>query len=120
MVRSTLVLAAVLSVASISLAGDLVTPPAFVGGSTNVECNLVNTESAPIPAHLELISRDGTVLQDSGSITVNGGAATSITQLGPDGYVYCRFANASKKARAGLATWLNTDDTSDHLFVPAQ
>ena len=50
MIRPTLALAAVLSVASISLAGDLVTAPVFVGGGSDVSCNLVNITSDTISA----------------------------------------------------------------------
>ena len=49
MVRSILALAAVLSVASASLAADLVTPPATVGSSTTAACMLTNITSAPWP-----------------------------------------------------------------------
>ena len=60
MVRSTLALAAVLSVASISLAGDLVTPSIGVGASTNAACKLVNISSNTITAQLQLIGAGGT------------------------------------------------------------
>jgi hypothetical protein len=51
MVRSILALVAVLSAASTGFAGDLVTPPVFVGAGTNVACRLTNITSALIPAN---------------------------------------------------------------------
>ena len=62
MVRSTLALAAVLSVTSTSLAGDLITPSLFVGGSTYVSCELINISSATIPVQVQLIGSSGNVI----------------------------------------------------------
>jgi hypothetical protein len=121
MVRSTLALAAVLSVASASLAGDLVTPPIFVGASTSAACALANLTSAPLPAQLEMIEGGGGVLVNSGPITVSPGNTTSIVFPGPQVQVYCRFVKASKsKVRADLTTFVSTDDGTAHVVVPAQ
>jgi hypothetical protein len=121
MVRSTLALAAVLSVASISLAADLVTPPMAVGASTSASCKLANITSAPLPAQLEMIEGGGGVLANSGPITVLPGKATAIEFAGPQVLVYCRFVKASKsKVRAALTTFVSTDDGTDHVVVPAQ
>jgi hypothetical protein len=74
MVRSTIALAAVLSVASVSLAGDLVTPPMFVGLNTSVACKLQNISSNTITAQVQLVDgASATVVQDSGPTTVNAG-----------------------------------------------
>jgi hypothetical protein len=120
MVRSTLALAAVLPVASISLAGDLVTPAVFVGASTNAECRLTNITSASIPAQLQLI-KAGVVVDDSGSITVPAGLTAAIAAGGTNSFVTCRFLKASKsKVRASLGTFVATDDGTDHVVVATQ
>jgi hypothetical protein len=75
MVRSTLTLAAVLSVASASLAADLVTPPIFVGVNNFGGCRLANITSMAIPAQIQLVGESGNVVVDTGPITVQGGAA---------------------------------------------
>src|SRR5262245_38304962 len=122
MVRSSLALAAVLSVASASLARDLVTPPMFVGNSTTASCKLLNMTSAPIPAHLQLIAAGGTVLADSAQTTVAPGDVGSIFAVHPDTIVFCRFVNASKsKVRAGMTTFVVVgSDKTDQFVAVAQ
>jgi hypothetical protein len=121
MIRSTLALAAVLSVASVSLAGDLVTPPVYVGSSTEVACKLVNISSNTITAQLQLVESNATVLEDSGPTTLNAGHLTKIFHSGPDTEVYCRFVKASKsKVRASITTFVPTDDGTEHVDVAAQ
>ena len=103
MVRPTLALAAVLSVASISLAGDLVTAPVFVGSASKASCILVNITSAPITAQLQMLGADGSVLSASLPETVGAGQLVGIGVLDPGTFVYCRFVKASKgKVRATL------------------
>ena len=122
MARSTLALAAVLSVASTSLAGDLVTPPVYVGDSTNATCRLLNITSAPIPAQLELIdSNTGVMLLGSGSITVPAGIAVRLEFDHVNHVVYCRFVNVSKsKVRADMTTYVPAGDESNQVVVVAQ
>jgi hypothetical protein len=121
MVRSIFALAAVLAVASASLAGNLVTPPAAVGSTTTAFCRLANITSATIPAQLELWEAGGGILSKSGPITVLPGKTTSIDFVNPQVPVYCRFVNASKsKVRADLAASGATSDGTDQLVVPAQ
>jgi hypothetical protein len=122
MVRSTLALAAVLSVAATSLAGDLVTPPVLVGVSTNVRCSLLNVSSAPIPAQIQLLIVPGpTVLVDSGTVTVPAGEVLGIAFDGPGNGVYCRFVKASKsKVRAVISTFVGSGDLSDQVVAVAQ
>ena len=55
MIRSIFALAAVLSVATASLARDLVTPAVYVGANTIAECKLLNITSAPVQAQVQLI-----------------------------------------------------------------
>ena len=59
MVRSIFALAAVLSLATASLARDLVTPAVYVGPSTSVACKLLNITSAPVPARVQMIADGG-------------------------------------------------------------
>jgi hypothetical protein len=114
-------LAALLSVASASLAGDLATPPMYVGTSTNVWCLLTNLTSAPLPAQLQMIGEGGFVLTDTGPITVDPYTTVNTYVENPIDFVHCRFVNASKsKVRADLATSDFTSDGSFHLIVPAQ
>jgi hypothetical protein len=122
MVRSTFALAAVLSVASISLAGDLVTAPLFVGTDNEASCILVNITSAPITAQLQLIRADGTVLNDSLPVTVGAGQVKALSVFDPGAHVYCRFVKASKgKVRATLAVAsLISGDGTDTTVVAAQ
>jgi hypothetical protein len=121
MVRSTLALAAVLSVASISLAGDLVTPSIGVGASTNAACKLVNISSSTITAQLQLVDSAGSVLLDSGSITVVAGHETSQVLLTANDEVYCRFVKASKsKVRASLTAFGSSGDRTDQIVVAAE
>jgi hypothetical protein len=121
MVRSTFALAAVLSVASASLAADLATSPVFVGTQTCALCKLVNITSAPIPARVQMIADGGAVLRDSDPATVEANAVLEVEQCPVGGkFVFCRFVNASKsKVRANLNTFLG-GDFSDTLVVPAQ
>ena len=120
MVRSIFALAAVLSLASVSLAGDLVTPPTFVGLSTSVSCHLANITSAPILAQVELDSTAG-VLKTIGPVTLAPGLTVEFFVDNPNKTVWCRFVKASKsKVRASISTFVSTDDGSDHVVVPAQ
>src|SRR5262245_61042465 len=66
MVRSIFALAALLSVASATLAADLVTPMVLVGGSTRVNCRLINLSAAPVETHVQLIAYGGSVPADGG------------------------------------------------------
>jgi hypothetical protein len=122
MVRSTLALTALLSVASTSLAGDLVTPPVFVGSSSSVSCRLVDITTAPVPiGDIQVRAADGTLLFDTGPITLNPGATGSITVNDPGQLVYCRFVKASKsKVRATLTINPHTGDFSDTTTAVAQ
>jgi hypothetical protein len=121
MVRSTLALAAVLSVASSSLAGDLITPSLFVGAFTNVSCELVNTSSATIPVQIQLIGSGGTVMTSTGPFPLNAGLSTQFIFSGPNDQVHCRFVGVSKsKVRADMTLSVNTDDGSDHVVVEAR
>jgi hypothetical protein len=74
MVRSILALAAVLSVATASLAADLVTPPIDAGSNNLIGCRLANITSNAIPAQIKLVDGNGTSLVDTGPITVAAGA----------------------------------------------
>ena len=121
MVRSTLALAAVLSFASISLARDLFTPPAYVGGDQEVTCKMLNITSAPIPAELEMIQEGGTVLYDSGPITLGPSLVWGYSHAGPNDIVYCRFVNATtRKIRADLTVYIPVYPATDTTVVPAQ
>ena len=117
----TVPLAFGLSIASTSLAADLVTPPLFAGLDTNVTCKLTNITSTPIPAQLKLIGAGGTVLKDSSPTTVAAGDTVTIFVNTPDNNVYCRFVNASKsKVRAVLATFVTSSDGTDQVAIAAQ
>lgn len=121
MVRSILALVAVLSVGSTGFAGDLVTPPVFVGAGTNVACRLTNITSDLIPAQFQLIGVGGTVLADSTPITVEPGDIVGFSINAPTQRVYCRFIKASRsKVRAVIATFSDADDHSDHVLAVAQ
>ena len=111
MVRSIFALAAVLSVASASLAADMATPVVYVGSSTSVQCRITNLTSATIPAQLELIEWGTSVLSNSGPITLPAGSTYLIHFDNPGTYVYCRFVNASKsKVRANIMAGSNNSD----------
>jgi hypothetical protein len=121
MVRSIFALAAVLSVASISLAGDLVTPPVWVGTNHWSSCKLVNITSAPIPAQLQMIEDGGNLLQDSGPQTLAPSQVYEVGYLGPGESVYCRFVNANtRKVRADFTAYSTSGDLTDTTVVPAQ
>jgi hypothetical protein len=121
MVRSSLALAAVLSVASISLAGDLVTPPVFVSGTIAAACNLANiTSTSLMIKDVQMISGDGTVLSTSGTFSLPPGVVGHFLLAGPNSTVYCRFVQVSKsKVRADL-TSTTSSDGSNNFVVPAQ
>jgi hypothetical protein len=120
MVRSIFCLAAVLSVASASLAGDLVTPPSGAPSSTTAACMLTNITSAPISAQLELWEGGGGVLTNSGLVTVPPGKTFSIEYVSPQVAVYCRFVNASKSKVRGSMVIFVTNDGSSQVVVAAQ
>jgi hypothetical protein len=121
MVRSTLALAAVLSVASISLAGDLVTPSIFVGLSTAATCKMVNISSSTITAQMQIVGGDGNVIVDSQPLMVSAGAVRSIGVNLPGDNVYCRFVKASKsKVRGSLTAFVSSGDSTDQIVVAAQ
>jgi hypothetical protein len=110
----------VLSVASASLAGNLVTPPIFAGFNNDVGCRLANITSNAIPAQIQLVDASGNLLVDTGPITVPAGGAVAYGKIGPDMMVYCRFVNASKsKVRAAL-TATPVGDNLDTIVVVAQ
>src|SRR5262249_57305438 len=75
MVRSIFALAAVLSVAATSLAGDLLTPMAEVGSNSEFSCKVLNITSAPIVAQFQMIQ--------AGSTGTLGGPATVLYDSGP-------------------------------------
>jgi hypothetical protein len=105
----------------IARAGDLVTPAAFVGSSTTASCKLLNVTSSTISAQIQLRNSTGTVLNDSGPVTLGAGAAISRSYANPSDMVYCRFIKASKsKVRASLNIFSLADDTTDHTVVMAQ
>jgi hypothetical protein len=119
MVRSILALAAVLSVATASLAADLVTPPVDAGSNNQIGCRIANITSNAIPAQIKLVDGNGTSLVDTGPITVAAGATVAYGVFNPHITVYCRFVNASKsKVRAAL-TASNTGN-GDTIIVVAQ
>ena len=119
--HSVVVLAAMVCTGSIVYAGDLVTPAMYVGTSTTASCKLVNVTSSTIDAQIQLIGSTGTVLVDSGPITLGAGSATSRNYADPGDMVYCRFVKASKsKVRASLNLFDFASDTSDHAIVAAQ
>jgi len=121
MVRSILALAAVLSVASTGLAGDLVTPALFVGASTRVACRLTNITSDLIPAQFKLIGVGGAVLADSTPTTVEPGDTIGFSIDAPTQLVYCRFIKASRsKVRAEIATFSDADDHTTRVLAVAQ
>jgi len=114
-------LAAVLSVASTSLAGDLVTPPAGAGIGSTAGCILANITSAPIPAQLELIESCGDPLTNSGPVTVLPGKTFEIQYVSPQVPVYCRFVKASKsKVRASMIIWVTSGDGTSQVVAAAQ
>ena len=129
MVRSIFALAAVLSVASASLAADLVTPMIAVEPNSEFGCKVLNITSAPIVAQFQMIQAGSpglaggpaTVLYDSGPITL-GRYEGAGNYLSGKGYsVFCRFVNVSKsKVRAELTASSLVNVTFDTLVVPAQ
>jgi len=132
MVRSIFALAAVLSVAATSLAGDLLTPMVEVGSNSEFSCKVLNITSAPIVAQFQMIQAGSpglvggpaTVLYDSGPITL-GHYEGAGNYLAGSGYnVFCRFVNVSKsKVRAEFTALTNSSAISgafDTLVVPAQ
>jgi hypothetical protein len=129
MVRSIFALAAVLSVASASLAADLVTPMIAVEANSQFGCKVLNITSAPIVAQFQMIQAGSTgtlggpatVLYDSGPITLvpDGGAGHYLDGKGSN--IFCRFVNVSKsKVRAELTASSLVNVTFDTLVVPAQ
>ena len=120
MVRSTLALAAVLAVASTSLAADLVTPGVAIGSNSGVDCRLVNITSAPLATRIQLISGlEGKVLVDSGPITVGAGSSLDYGER-TAGIDYCRFVNTSKsKVRAALVAASLSGDGSNTIVAEA-
>jgi hypothetical protein len=128
MVRSIFALAAVLSVAATSLAGDLVTPEVGVLPNSQFSCKVLNITSAPIVVQFQMIQAGSTgvlggpatVLYDSGPITLDHYESAGSYLAGSGNNVLCRFVNASKsKVRAEL-TALAIGGGFDALVVPAQ
>jgi hypothetical protein len=120
MVRSIFTLAAVLSVATASLARDLVTPAVNVGTSTTVDCKLLNITSAPITAEVQLVEAFGPVLQDVRQ-TLAAGGTMDAALYGPSTTVFCRFVNASlSKFRGGLLEITGIGDGTNTILFPAQ
>jgi hypothetical protein len=122
MVRSVLALAAVLSVASASLAGDLVTPLVHVGTNSAWSCKVLNITSAPIVVQYQMIQNGGTVREDSGPTTLAPDQGDYTILYGSGTEVFCRFLKAStSKVRAELTVFPNNDGVfADTLVVPAQ
>ena len=129
MVRSIFTLAAVLSVASASLAADLVTPMVGVEPNSQFGCKVLNITSAPIVAQYQMIQAGtggtlggpATVPYDSGPFTLGPDEGASNYLIGKGYDVFCRFVNASKsKVRAELTALSIGNYTFDTLVVPAQ
>jgi hypothetical protein len=122
MVRSIFALAAVLSVATASLARDLVTPAVYVGSNTSVECKLLNITSAPVPADVQLIQAfTGTVLAESGPTPLGAQGVMQAAKLYAGTTVFCRFVNASlSKVRGALIEINPVGDDTESIVIPAQ
>jgi hypothetical protein len=124
MVRSIFALAAVLSVATASLARDLVTPAVYVGPSTSVACKLLNITSAPVPAQVQLIEVfSGTVLAEyaPNPVPLLAQGVYGVGKSYPNTTVFCRFVNASlSKFRGSLIEQVPTGDGTDTIVIPAQ
>ena len=117
-----------LSVASASLAADLVTPMIQVDTNSEFGCKVLNITSAPIVVQFQMIQAGSTgvlggpatVLYDSGPITLDHYESAGSYLAGSGNNVLCRFVNASKsKVRAEL-TALAIGGGFDALVVPAQ
>ena len=122
MVRSIFALAAVLSVATASLARDMVTPAVYVGNQTTVVCKLLNITSAPVPAHAQLIEAwTGVVLAETGPAPLAAQAASQTVKPYPGTTVFCRFLNASSsKFRGALFENVPGGDGTETNVIPAQ
>ena len=121
MVRSIFALAAVLSVATASLARDLVTPAVYVGYNTSVECRLLNITSAEVMTHVQVVEVFGPVLVDFAPTPLPGGGALEAKAFYPGTTVFCRFVNASlSKFRGALIEVNTTGDSTETVVVPAQ
>jgi hypothetical protein len=92
------------------------------GDLSQASCILVTITSAPITAQLQLIRAEGTVLNDSLSVTVGAARVKARSVFDPGAHVYCRFVKASKgKVRATLAVALLAGgDGTDTVVVAAQ
>ena len=123
MVRSTLALAAVLAVASTSLAGDLVTPSVFVGSDSGVTCRLLNITKAPLSTEIRLTAGfDGTALFGQWPDHGRPGKDSDYGKSAVGQEVYCRFVNTSKsKVRAALTAFsLVSGDFTNSVVAMAQ
>jgi len=120
MVRSIFALAAVLSVATASLAKDLVTPAVYVGDKNTVICKLLNITSAPVTAQVQLVEAYGKVLWDSGPQTLAAEGPLEIGDSYPQTKVFCRFVNASLSKFRGALVEASNIDATDIVVVPAQ
>jgi hypothetical protein len=122
MVRSIFVLAAVLSIATASLARDLVTPAVYVGSQTTVVCKLLNITSAPVQVQVQMIEAwTGTVLAEIVPAPLAARGVFEVAQSYPAATVFCRFVNASSsKVRGAPVEFNGTGDSTDTIVVPAQ
>ena len=116
---SLLILASVLPAAA---AKPLIAGPVYPGIAHIVACKVVNITTAPLIVTIEIVDTSiGSVLVNTGPLTLAPDHNLGTSQGGISSHVMCRFTGASKtKVRAGLTIYTNSGDFTDEVFVPAQ
>jgi hypothetical protein len=99
----------------------LATPMVLVASNDSVMCRITNITPSPVPVQVQLIGAvTGSVVLDTGTITLPPGQTTETYLASVGSLVYCRFVHASKsKVRAALAVFAATGSDSYRLVVEA-
>lgn len=103
-------------------AANMFAGPLFPAGNDTCECEIVNVTASPKNVQILMISGTGTVLANTGVVTVPAGhTATAVS--GANGSQYCKFVNVSElNFRASIACFLSgpTSAGSDFVALPAR
>jgi|SRR5215831_15208113 len=111
-----------LTPAGVARAANMFAGPLFPTGDDNCECEIVNVTTSAKNIQIVMIGGDGTVLADTGVISVPAGHTATLIS-GHNGSQYCKFVNASPTSfRASIACFLAgaTGAGSDFVALPAR
>ena len=83
-------------------AATLFTPSMLVAGTDDFDCELVNVSSGDLTVQIQALNLVGSVLSESGEITLGPGNMSNVVVSNPATFAYCKFTvqGSKRKVRA--------------------